>query len=87
MKRTKYFFVDNDGRLYHQHKGDPDKPQLVVERDKRMRMLYNAHDNLGHKGVFATQTLLEKRFWWPELYRDVEWYVGSCLPCQHRQLD
>lgn len=83
IRQTKYFFVDKEGCLYHNQRGETDKPQLVVERDKRMRMLNNAHDSLGHKGVYATQHLLEKRFWWPELYKDVEWYVASCIPCQH----
>ena len=51
-----------------------------------MRMLNNVHDSLGHKGVYVTQHLLEKHFWWPELYKDIEWYVVSCIPCQHQQL-
>lgn len=87
VMRTKYFLVDKEGRLYHMQQGKPDTPQLVViEPDKRTRMLYEAHNSLEHKGVFATQALLEKRFWWPELYRDVEWYIGSCITCQHRRL-
>ena len=51
-----------------------------------MGMLYQAHDCLGHKGVFAMQGILEKRFWWPDINKDVVWYVKLCLPCQHRQL-
>ncbi len=31
------------------------------------------------------KSLLEQRFWWPELVRDVSWYVKTCHMCQVRQ--
>ena len=34
IRWTKYFFVDNEGCLYHNQRGETDKPQLVVEQDK-----------------------------------------------------
>lgn len=81
-----HFFTDGEQRLYHWQSQQSDQPQLVVNRPDRMRMLYNAHDCLAHKGAFATKAILEKRFWWPDMQKDVEWYVRSCLACQHRQL-
>ena len=49
-------------------------------------MMHGAHDNLGHKGVFATKDVVNKRFWWPDIDTDISWFVQICLPCQHRQL-
>ena len=43
------------------------------------------HDHLGHKGSFATKEFVSDRFWWPELERDVQWYVKTCHVCQQRQ--
>ena len=78
------FSIDAEGRLYHR-KLSSDQPRLVVDPDRRMALLNSAHDALGHKGVFATKDFLEKRFWWPDLDKDVEWYVKSCQACQDRQ--
>lgn len=50
-------------------------------------MMHSAHDHLGHKGVFATKELIRKRFWWPDLDGDVNWFVKTCLACQHRRLE
>ena len=86
MARAKNFFVDGKDRLYRRPTSGSGMPQLVVDRDKRMRILYGAHDSVGHKGMFATQEIIEKRFWWPDLAKDVHWYVLSCLTCQLRQL-
>ncbi|KAJ3978266.1 hypothetical protein F5890DRAFT_1381397, partial [Lentinula detonsa] len=46
-----------------------------------------AHDGLGHRGVYATNALLAERFWWPDLERDVNWYVKTCNLCQQRLKD
>ena len=79
----KYFFLDKEGRLYR--RGQDGKHMLVVDRDHRMYMMRAAHDSIGHRGFFATKDLLQARFWWPELERDVSWYVKTCHLCQIRQ--
>ena len=50
-----------------------------------MYMMKAAHDNLGHRGFYATKTMVAERFWWPELERDVSWYCKTCHICQTRQ--
>ncbi|CAK5284040.1 unnamed protein product, partial [Mycena citricolor] len=32
-----------------------------------------------------TKSLLETRFWWPEMERDVDWWRKTCHSCQVRQ--
>jgi Integrase zinc binding domain/RNase H-like domain found in reverse transcriptase len=78
-----HFFVTKDGRLYR--RGLDGAHKLVVEKEKRMYMMRAAHDNLGHRGFYATKTLLGERFWWPEMERDVSWYCKTCHVCQERQ--
>ena len=62
-------------------------PQLVPEPPDRLRLIEYAHDQLGHKGVFATTRNLLVRFWWPHLNDDVRWYTRTCHECQIRQTE
>ena len=82
-RKTLSFSIDSEGRLFHR-KPSTDQLRLVVEPEKRMYLLHSAHDALGHKGTYATKDFLEKRFWWPDLEKDVEWYVKTCQACQDR---
>jgi len=59
--------------------------RLVVDEEHRMYMLRATHDSLGHRGGYATAALIELRFWWPELEKDIRWYVKTCATCQRRQ--
>ena len=77
------FFLDKRGRLYRRGAGSMHK--LVVEKEHRMYMLKSAHDSLGHRGIYSTAELLKQRFWWPDIERDVVWYIKTCHLCQERQ--
>ena len=48
-------------------------------------MMTAAHDHNGHRGFFATKMLLTDRFWWPEMEKDISWFIKTCHPCQERQ--
>jgi hypothetical protein len=77
------FRKDKSGRLY---KYDNLLPKLVVWPNDRQYILTAAHDSLGHKGIFATTSLIDKRFWWPGLEHDIKWFVDTCKTCQERQM-
>jgi hypothetical protein len=81
------FFLDPDGRLYKRSTDGSTQHRLYVVPDKRMWMLVASHDHLGHKGMFATKSIMEKRFWWPHMDKDIDWFVRSCQECQDRRLD
>ncbi|EEB88801.1 hypothetical protein MPER_13182 [Moniliophthora perniciosa FA553] len=85
-KQANKFFVDRDGRLYRRNENMDGQHRLVVPKEKRMWMITAGHDYVGHKGMYATENLLKKRFWWPELENDVQWFVKSCQACQDRLL-
>jgi hypothetical protein len=78
------FFQSEEGKLYRREKDSPGR--LVVQKQHRMYMMRAAHDALGHRGGFATTSLLEQRFWWPDIEGDVRWYIKSCHLCQKRKL-
>ncbi len=84
IKRAAIFFMDEKGALFR--KAPNGQHQLVVfEPRKRMKLLRQAHDELGHKGVLATRQKLATRFWWPYLSEDIQWYIRSCDQCQRWQ--
>ncbi|KNZ74497.1 Pro-Pol polyprotein [Termitomyces sp. J132] len=43
------------------------------------------HDNLGHRGLFATCSVLLEKFWWPQVSTDIVWYICTCHLCQVHQ--
>jgi len=49
-------------------------------------LITQAHDELGHKGIFTVRMHLLDRFWWPKLEEDVKWYIKTCHECQIRNL-
>ena len=84
MRQAMDYFV-TDGKLFRKNRDNG--PQLVPDLDDRLPLIQYAHDNLGHKGVFATTRNLLVRFWWPHLNEDVRWYTKTCHECQLRQTE
>ena len=82
LRMSSQYFVHED-KLYR--RGVQGQHLLVVPPEKRMYLLRAVHDHLGHRGIYATREMLARRFWWPEMDRDVAWYVRSCHACQLRQ--
>ena len=58
--------------------------KLVLEKEKQLEIIRQAHDDLGHKGVFSVRARVGKRFWWPSMDDDIKWYVRTCHECQVR---
>jgi hypothetical protein len=83
VRTATHFFMSKDGRLYK--RGLNSAHKLVVEKDQRMYLMKSSHDSLGHRGFYATKNLISERFWWPEMEKDVSWYVKTCDICQKRQ--
>jgi Integrase zinc binding domain/RNase H-like domain found in reverse transcriptase len=83
VRAATHFFISESGRLYK--RGLESAHKLVVEKGQRMYLIKASHDSLGHRGFYATKTLISERFWWPEMERDISWYCKTCDICQKRQ--
>ena len=74
------YSLDQKGLLFY-------KGRVVVPTQKALtqELLYLYHDDqlAGHWGVNKTQELLERKFYWPGLARDVREYVATCSTCQN----
>ena len=77
------FFVDGDRLWKKDHQG---RHKLVIDPTHQWKILVGAHDQAGHKGLFATRATILDRFWWPGLQADIHWFVQTCHLCQERQL-
>ena len=60
-RASRQFFVDEEGHLYRRDKEGTHK--LVISKDRWMFMMKASHDNLGHRGFYATKKLIGERFW------------------------
>ncbi|SRR6266702_1505910 len=72
---TSKFFID-DGVLW---KRDPQGAhKWVIYKHHCLEAINAAHDDVGHRGFYATQALVMERYWWPFMGHDIAWYVCMC---------
>jgi transposase InsO family protein len=76
------FFLDDD-RLWKKNAQGAHK--LIVNPPSRLETIRSAHDQVGHKAVYATHAIVSQRFWWPNMKADIAWFVRTCHLCQIRQ--
>lgn len=60
--------------------------QVIFDRKKRVAILTQAHEQMGHKGEMAVGDLVKARFYWPHMRTDIHHHVASCHDCQIRSL-
>src|SRR6202044_1200732 len=79
---TDFFLSQDDDRLWRR---DPKgNHKIVIPKNRRLFLIAAAHDDVGHHGFYATNSLLSERYWWPGLPHDVAWFVRTCHLCQLR---
>jgi hypothetical protein len=77
------FFILDDKLWHHRPNGCH---QVIPLEEKHLTILTQAHDRLGHKGVYVVRTCILSCFWWPTLNNDVKWFVRTCHMCQTCQI-
>ena len=82
LKRTMDYFL-KDGEMFRRRIGQ--SPLLVVlDPEKRRQLLTQAHEELGHRGVYGVFGALRLRFFWPHLFSNIKHHVSTCHACQIR---
>jgi hypothetical protein len=66
------------------HKSIHGHHKVVIPPAWRLSLITQAHDYVGHHGVYPVQSHVIERFWWLHLQSDVKWFVDSCHVCQTR---
>jgi hypothetical protein len=75
VRQAVHFFVLED-KLWRREVHS--KHQLILPPSKRYQVLEEAHDDLGHKGIY----MISLRFWWLHIIEDIKWYSKTCHECQ-----
>jgi hypothetical protein len=58
--------------------------QMIDDLNERQRILKQLHDENDHQDKKNTYKKIIDRYWWEELYDDVQKYVKICSQCQMR---
>ena len=82
---TDYFLKQIEGKdVMYRHNGNRGPLVVIFKHPKRIAILTQAHEDLGHKGENAVFQLVRMRFYWPSMRLDVHHHVASCHECQIR---
>jgi hypothetical protein len=82
-KCNRYFMRGNDDLFKRDVNGEH---KLYIVYEKRMNVLRNTHDNIGHRGYRTVFHHLSMRFFWPNMAEDIKWYLQSCEQCQLQRM-
>ena len=84
IRKTKGFFLHDGDRLW-KIEAQGKLPRLVVVNvDRRSTLVAEAHNSVGHRGRDATYKTLSERFYWPNMFDQIAYFVRSCNICQLR---
>ena len=75
ISKVSSFFVA-DRQLWK--KDSRAKHKLVVDEEKQLDLLRQAHSDLSHKGIFTTHTQILEQFLWPYFDNNIRWYLKTC---------
>ncbi|KAH9268689.1 hypothetical protein BASA83_009169, partial [Batrachochytrium salamandrivorans] len=57
-------------------------PAAYVSTDKRVDIMNHYHTSLAHLKYGSIIDLLNRRFWWPTMKKDLKDYIARCPECQ-----
>ena len=80
-----YLLVDN--LVYYLSNVDDDPcMRLFVPRHLKTYVVKQYHDQNGHMGVQKTFDSIRQKYYWPNLFKEINKYVSECTICQTRSL-
>lgn len=86
-RQCKFFTIQCDSLVHKKNLA-----KVIFDAEERKRIIEMVHDGSdqslqssalsSHRGRDATQRVLQKRFYWPNMTVDVKNYVRECVICQ-----
>ena len=73
MRYAMEFFLDK-GRLWQKH--SQRVHQLVIPKKRRLNILREVHNKIGHKRFYLTREIITQQFWWPHIKADIILYLN-----------
>jgi hypothetical protein len=77
-------FVFSDGILNWRRKTNEPSAKVLVSVEPKRKAMEAAHALSGHGGRERTLRKLVERYWWPEMFVDVNDSVKTCEQCEKR---
>ncbi|EPS92880.1 hypothetical protein FOMPIDRAFT_1137183, partial [Fomitopsis schrenkii] len=62
VRKASDFFI-HGGKLWR--RGSGNAKCVIIDLERRLSLLKEVHDDLGHKGVYSVRVHLLEHFWWP----------------------
>ena len=82
--RNKSILVMRQGLLYRKVKRPGENiacMQFVLPPKYRKMAIQGCHDDVGHMGMARSVNLLQDRFYWPGMAKDMTQHVRKCMRC------
>ena len=78
-----YLLVDN---LVYYISSVNDDPclRLYVPKHLRSSVILQYHDQNGHMGIQKTLDSIRQKYYWPNLFKEINGYVSNCITCKTR---
>ena len=83
--KVKEQLLIKNGLLYHKTRQGPADEivfQFVVPQRHRSTALDGCHREAAHQGQRRSTTLMQERFWWPGMTRDLRNHIKKCGCCR-----
>ena len=76
-----------DNVLYYLTSPD-DEPleRLYLPSHLKAEVITNYHDKNGHIGLQRLYNTIKRKYYWPNMYKELYSYVATCITCQERNL-
>jgi Integrase zinc binding domain/Integrase core domain len=76
----------NNNILYRKNARNVDQPLRVIKVNEIEDVLRDGHSDLysGHLGIENTFHKINRQYYWPQMWRDIEQYIQSCDVCQRK---
>ena len=80
-----YLLVDN---LVYYISNVNDDPclRLFVPKHLRSSVILQCHDQNGHMGIQKTFDSICQKYYWPNLFKEINGYVSKCITCKTRSM-
>ena len=60
--------------------------RLFIPKHLRVFVVKQYHDQNGHMGVQKTLDSIRQKYYWPNLFKEINTYVSECIICQTMSL-
>jgi len=86
LKNQAEHYIVKNSLLYKISKNSPNILFKVVQPFELNSVLYMFHNDptAAHTSKERMMEKLKKRYFWPQMFKDIESYVKSCDACQRR---